>query len=106
MKIKNYNKLSEKAKTFLQVICSNYRDNFNITARFSCRAQYGADKFRDEIEKYMSELKKYKFILDYYITEGFGENDKIDFSVEVNVNMSVEIMAEIAINSQSVYIPN
>ena len=98
-------KLSEKTESVLRTLCSNYRGSSDVTAQFRCSTYYGAKKFSDEITLSLKELKKEKAITSFHLSDEDidEENDLVYFDAKVSLNLSVEEMAEIAANSQTIY---
>lgn len=102
---KKLNNLNLDTLNILKTLCSNFRGNKNVTAEFRCSVYYGLKKFLREVEKSLTILEKENFILSFYIGEQeFDEDNDIYYiNISANLNLSVEEMSEIAVNSQTVY---
>ena len=100
-----FSKLSEKAQSVLKTLCSNYRGNMRVKANFRCSSHYGIEKFLEETENSVIELKKANMIQGYQVSEHeLDENtDLCYFDITADMNLSLEEMAEISINSQTVF---
>jgi len=100
------NILSERTKGVLRTLCSNYRGNMRVKATFRCSTHYGAPKFTEEITRALKQLKRAKFIQNFYISgeETDEETDQYYFDVNADLSMAVEDMAELSVNSQTVFI--
>lgn len=100
-------KLSEKAKSILKTLCSNYRGNMRVKAAFRCSVHYGLDKFVADTKKQLDALKKAELILSYRFADEETDPDTelCYFNVHADLNLSVEDMAEISANSQTVFKP-
>ena len=97
--------LSEKAQSVLKTLCSNYRGSLRVKASFRCSIHFGLQKFIDQTTAQLNELKKANIILSYQISdEETDENTDICyFNVFADMNISLEEMAEISANSQTVF---
>lgn len=102
----NYSKLDEKAQSVLRTLCSNYRGDMRVKAQFQCYTYYGIDKFTKEITKSLNALKKLKCVNSFSVgAEDIDEETEIAyFDIYADMAVEVEEMAEIAINSQTVFI--
>jgi len=67
---------------------------------------YGLQRFVDEISRALRQLKRAKYIQNFYISaeEIDEETDLAFFDVQADLSMSVEEMAEVSVNSQTVFI--
>jgi predicted DNA-binding ArsR family transcriptional regulator len=76
-----------------------------IQASFRCSMHYGLDKFIDDTKKPLNELKKARMISSYRIADEDTDQDTelCYFNVYADINLSVEEMAEISVNSQTVF---
>ena len=99
-------KLSEKTQSILRTLCSNYRGDMRVKATFRCSVHYGVQKFMDEVSRSLRQLKRAKLIQSFYLSaeEIDEETDQAYFDVSADLNISVEEMAEVSINSQTVFI--
>ena len=99
-------KISDKALSVLKTLCSNYRGSMRVKANFRCSTHYGTSKFLSEVTSQLDELKKVKAIAGYTIAdEETDENtDLFYFNVFADMNLSLEEMAEVSINSQTVFV--
>ena len=99
-------KLSEKTQSILRTLCSNYRGDMRVTATFRCSVHYGLQKFTDDISRSLRQLKRAKLIQNFYIAaeEIDEETDQAYFDVTADLNMCVEDMAEVSVNSQTIFI--
>jgi len=97
--------LSEKAQSVLKTLCSNYRGAPRVKAAFRCSVHFGLAKFLKKTTSQLDELKNANIILSYQITdEETDENaDMCYFNVFADMNLSLEEMAEISANSQTVF---
>ncbi|MCL2234125.1 MAG: hypothetical protein FWC11_02785 [Firmicutes bacterium] len=97
--------VSEKAESVLRTLCSNYRGTSDVVAQFRCSTYYGSKKFKKEINDDLKELKKAGAISSFHISsEDIDEdNDLVYYEVKASMNISVEEMAEVGANSQTVY---
>ncbi len=100
-----FSKLSEKAQSVLKTLCSNYRGTMRIQASFRCSVHYGLEKFMKDTQKPLDELKKARMISSYRIADEDTDADAelCYFNVCADMNLSVEEMAEISVNSQTVF---
>jgi len=98
-------KISDKALSVLKTLCSNYRGSMRVKANFRCSTHYGTNKFMQEVSSQLDELKKANAIAGYTIAdEETDENSDIFyFDVHADMNLSIEEMAEVSINSQTVF---
>jgi hypothetical protein len=103
--VRNLDKLSERARSVLTTLCSNYRERMLVRANFRCSVYYGADKFQKEIERSLKAIKRAGFITSYRFAdaETDPDTDLCYFDVYADMNMSVEEMAEVCVNSQTVF---
>ena len=101
-----FSKLSEKAQSVLKTLCSNYRGAMRIKAAFRCSTHYGTDKFLSEVTGQLDELRNNRMINSYQIAdEDLDENaDMFYFNVFADMNLSLEEMANISANSQTVFV--
>ncbi|MCL2061411.1 MAG: hypothetical protein FWH03_02155 [Firmicutes bacterium] len=99
--------VSPKAQSVLKTLCSNYRGSMRVKAQFRCSVHYGLKSFIAETGAYLSELKAAGLIASYRISEDEkdDEGDLCYFSVTADLNLSVEEMAEISANSQTIFQP-
>ena len=97
--------VSEKAESVLRTLCSNYRGASDVFAQFRCSTFYGSKKFKKEISDSLKELKKAGAITSFHVSgEDLDEdNDLVYYVVKASMNLSVEEMAEVSQNSQTVY---
>jgi len=97
--------LSEKAQSVLKTLCSNYRGSLRVKASFRCSVHFGLKKFIAQTRAPLDELKKSHIILNYQITdeETDDNTDLCYFNVLTDMNISLEEMAEISANSQTVF---
>jgi len=97
--------LSEKAQSVLKTLCSNYRGAMRIKAAFRCSTHHGTEKFLSEVTNQLDELKKAHVIASYQIVdEDLDQNvDMFYFNVFADLNLSLEEMASISANSQTVF---
>ncbi|MCL2862251.1 MAG: hypothetical protein FWE22_07575 [Firmicutes bacterium] len=97
--------ISEKAESVLRTLCSNYRGSTDVAAQFRCSIYYGSKKFKKEINDNLKELKKAGAITSFHISgeDIDEENDLVYYDVKASMNLSVEEMAEVSQNSQTVY---
>ena len=100
-----FSKLSEKSQSVLKTLCSNYRGSMRVKANFRCSSYYGLEKFLDETTESLDALKKAKLISSYSVSgEETDENtDMCYFDINADMNISIEEMAEISVNSQTVF---
>jgi len=97
--------LSEKAQSVLKTLCSNYRGSLRVKAAFRCSVHFGLDKFVKQTKVQLEALKKANIILSYQITDEDTDEsvDMCYFNVFADMNLSLEEMAEISANSQTVF---
>jgi len=97
--------LSEKAQSVLKTLCSNYRGAMRIKAAFRCSTHHGTEKFLSEVTNQLDELKNAHVIASYQIAdEDLDQNvDMFYFNVFADLNLSLEEMASISANSQTVF---
>jgi len=97
--------LSYEAQNVLKTLCSNYRGVMRVKAEFRCSMHHGIKKFREEISKSMREIRRSKLITSWRITDEETDEDleMCYFNVHCNLNISVEEMAELSVNSQTVF---
>jgi len=99
------NALSSEAQNVLLTLCSNYRGAMRVKAEFRCSVFHGLDKFKKETSKHMREIRKAKLVTSWRITDEYID-DEIDlcyFTVNANLNLQIEDMAELSVNSQTVF---
>jgi len=106
--MKKPRKLTAMAQSVLKTLCSNYRENMQITALFRAPRDSAKNKLQKDTEKALQQLRKLGYISSYRFVE--DDSDEMDsdayknsFVVSVNMNLSVEEMAEISVNSQTVF---
>lgn len=104
-KDKEYMKLSYSAQSVLKTLCSNYREKTDVKASFRCSIYYGLSKFIKDIKKSLIELEKFGFVSSYRIgdEETDEETDMCYFNTYATLSISVEDMAEISVNSQTIF---
>jgi|GEM_PF-866806 len=102
---KKVSNLNEKEQSVLKTLCSNYRGSLRVKASFRCSVHFGLDKFISKTKQSLDALKKANIILSYCIAdEDTDENtDMCYFNVHADMNLSLEEMAEISANSQTVF---
>jgi len=100
-----FSKLSEAAQSVLKTLCSNYRGALRVKASFRCSVHFGLAKFIKQVTSSLNELKKAKIILNHRIMdeETDESTDLCYFNVLADMNVSLEEMAEISANSQTVF---
>jgi len=99
------NALSDEAQGVLRTLCSNYRGVMRVKAEFRCSTHHGLKRFRDEISKSMREIRRAKLVTTWRITDEEIDEDleRCYFLVHCSLNISVEDMAELSVNSQTVF---
>ncbi|MDR3021179.1 MAG: hypothetical protein LBU60_00665 [Clostridiales bacterium] len=97
--------LSYEAQTVLRTLCSNYRGAMRVKAEFRCSIHHGLDKFKQETAKSMREIRRAKLVTSWRITDEYidEEIDLCYFTVNANLNIQIEDMAELSVNSQTVF---
>jgi len=97
--------ISEKAEGVLRTLCSNYRGSTDVLAQFRCSVFYGSKKFKKEINNDLKELKRAGAVTSFHISNEDidEENDLVYYKVKASMNLSVEEMADVSQNSQTVY---
>jgi len=99
------NALSDDAQSVIKTLCSNYRGVMRVKAEFRCSTHHGMQKFREQIAKSMREIRKAKLIVTWRITDEEIDEDleMCYFTVNCSLNISVDDMAELSVNSQTVF---
>jgi hypothetical protein len=97
--------LTYESQTVLRTLCSNYRGAMRVKAEFRCSVYHGLDKFKAETSKCMREIRRAKLVTSWRITDEYidEEIDLCYFTVTANLNLQVEDMAELSVNSQTVF---
>ncbi len=103
--MKRIDKLNEKAKSVLKTLCSNYRGSMQVRASFTCSYHYGLTKFIAETQKQLDKLIAADILLNARISDEDTDPDTelCYFTVNAELNLSIEDMAEIAANSQTIF---
>lgn len=97
--------LSEESQSVLKTLCSNYRGVMRVKAEFRCSMHYGLDKFKKEVSANMREIRRAKLVTTWRINEEETDEDleMCYFMVHCNLNLDVDDMAELSVNSQTVF---